>query len=99
MQQEAHLELCSLRKRGTTTSLSLSAHSVRTKWDKANVCKGEKSVIFLTAKLHPYLYQDILQCGTYGNKRWHIAESNLTEPATFTSLMKVTITRGADVVL
>lgn len=33
------------------------------------------------------------------NKRWHIAESNLTEQATFTFLMKVTITPGVDVIL
>lgn len=33
------------------------------------------------------------------NKRWHIAESNLTEQATFTFLMKVTTTPGVDVIL
>lgn len=33
------------------------------------------------------------------NKRWHIVESNLTEQATFTFLMKVTITPGVDVIL
>lgn len=33
------------------------------------------------------------------NKLWHIAESNLTEQATFTFLMKVTITLGVDVIL
>ena len=33
------------------------------------------------------------------NKLWHIAESNLTEQATFTFLMKVTITPGVDVIL
>lgn len=33
------------------------------------------------------------------NKPWHIAESNLTEQATFTFLMKVTITPGVDVIL
>lgn len=53
MKQEAHLELYSLRKWGPTTSFSLSAHSVRTKWNKVNVCKEEESVIFLTAKLPP----------------------------------------------
>lgn len=33
------------------------------------------------------------------NKLWHIAESNLTEQATFTFLMKVTISLGVDVIL
>lgn len=33
------------------------------------------------------------------NKWWHIAESNLTEQATFTFLLKVTITPRVDVIL